>query len=43
MGHGKCLNEEEKSEIFQQLKQGKTVKQISAIVKRDPSNNNMIS
>ena len=35
MGRGKCLNEQEKSKIVQQLKQGKTIKQISAIVKRD--------
>ena len=36
MGRGKCQNEEEKSKIVQQLKQGKTLKQISAFVKRDP-------
>ena len=36
MGRGKYLNEEEKSKIVQQLKQGKIIKQISAIVKRDP-------
>ena len=36
IGLGKCLNEEKKLKIVQQLKQGKTIKQISAIVKRDP-------
>ena len=36
MGRGKCLYEEEKSKIVQQLKQGKSIKQISPIVKRDP-------
>ena len=36
MGRGKCLNEEEKFKIVQRLKQGKTINQISAIVKRDP-------
>ena len=36
MSRGKCLADEEKPKIVQQLKQGKTIKQISAIVKRDP-------
>ena len=37
MGRRKCLNDEQKSKIVQQLKQGKTIKQIFANMKRYPN------